>query len=138
MRVSSLCWSHVLTSLVSHQAYLASRDKVAVGLALAHHFLTIRVEGVIHDPLSGVLFVVGLPAQMAEALGDGFQSRPLRLVPERIVGIRAVHDLAQQDQRRIIRQVVLLENGLKKYDLTTDPALVLLDRKSTRLNSSHT
>src|ERR1700680_3661097 len=64
---------------------LASRDKVAVELALAHHFLAIGVEGVIHDPLNGILFVVVFETEVTEALGDGLQSGSLGLVPERIV-----------------------------------------------------
>src|SRR5713226_9780020 len=71
-------------------APLGSRDKVAVGLALAHHLLTIGVERVIDDPLSRVLLVVILEAQVAEALSDGLEARSLGLVPEGIVGIRAV------------------------------------------------
>src|SRR6266700_1120030 len=93
---------------------LGSRDKIAVGLALAHHFLAIGVEGVIDDPLGGVLLVVVFETQLAEALSDGLQSWSLGLVPEGIVGIRAVHDLTEQDQRSVARQVVLLEDGLKR------------------------
>src|SRR5436309_8908071 len=85
-----------LISLVPHQANLASRDKVAVGLALAHHFLAIGVEGIIHDPLGGILLVVILETKMAEALGNRLQSRSLGLVPECIIGIRTVDDLAKQ------------------------------------------
>src|SRR6266702_7759681 len=85
-----------LISLVPHQANLASRDKVAVGLALAHHFLAIGVEGVIDDPLGGVVFMVIPETEMTESLSDGLQSGPLGLVPERVVGIRAIHDLAEQ------------------------------------------
>src|SRR5438105_3010210 len=95
-------------------ASLASRDKVAVGLALAHHFLAIRIEGVIDNPLGGVLLMVILETKMAEALGDGLEARSLGLVPEGIVGIRAVDDLAQQDQRSVARQIVLFEDGLKR------------------------
>src|SRR5713101_5794618 len=83
-----------LISLAPHQVRLGLRDKVTVGLALAHHFLTIGVERIIHDPLGGVLFVIILEAQVAEALGDRLQSRSLGLVPERVVGIRTVDDLA--------------------------------------------
>src|SRR3954464_13489136 len=103
-----------LISLVPLQVCLGSRDKVAIRLALAHHFLTIRVEGIIHDPLGGVLFVVVLETQVTETLGNRLQSWPLGLVPERIVGIRAIHDLAKQNQRCVARQVVLFEDGLKR------------------------
>src|SRR6266516_7897355 len=85
-----------LISLDPYQVILASRDKVAIGLALAHHGLTIGVECVIDDPFSGVLLVVILEPKMAEPLGDGLQAWTLGLVPERVVGISAVDDLAQQ------------------------------------------
>src|SRR5260370_12523050 len=88
----------------SRCASLGSRDKVAVRLALAHHFLAIGIEGVIHNPLGGVLLVVVLETEGAEALSDGLQSRPLVLVPERVVGICAVHALAQQNHRWISPQ----------------------------------
>src|SRR6266566_6145950 len=79
-----------LISLVPHQVNLASRDKVAIRLALAHHFLTIGVERVIHNPFGGVLLVVILETKMAETLGDGLQPWSLGLVPKCIVGIRTV------------------------------------------------
>ena len=60
-----------LISLAPHQANLASRDKVAMRLALAHHFLAIGIEGIIDNPLSGILGVIILETKMAEALGDG-------------------------------------------------------------------
>src|SRR6266436_4090537 len=100
--------------LVPHHVPLGSRDKVAVGLALAHHFLTIGIEGVVDDPLGGVLLVVVLETEVAEALSDGLQSRSLGLVPERIIGIRAIHNLAEQDESRVTSEVVLLEDGLKR------------------------
>jgi len=59
-------------------------------------FLAIGIEGIVDDPLGGVLFVVVLETQVAKTLGDGLQSRSLGLVPERIVGIRAVDDLASK------------------------------------------
>src|SRR6266536_4532077 len=103
-----------LISLDPYQVNLASRDKVAIRLALAHHCLTIGVECVIDNAFGGVLLMVILETKMAETLGDGLQSWTLGLVPERIVGIRTVDDLAQQHQRRISRQVVLLEDSLKR------------------------
>ncbi len=51
---------------------------------------------------------------MPEALSNRLQPFSFRLVPERVVGIRAVDDLAEQDQRCIARQVVLLEDSLKR------------------------
>src|SRR5438105_15556452 len=67
-----------------------SRDKVAVGLTLTHHFLTIGVERIIDDPLSGILLVVILETQVAEACGDGLKAWPLGLIPERVVSIGVI------------------------------------------------
>src|SRR5260370_939109 len=86
----------------------------ATGPALADHLLAVGVEGIVDDPLGGVLLVVVLEAQMPEALSNRLQPLSFRLVPERVVGIRAVDDLAEQDQRCIVRQVVLLEDSLKR------------------------
>src|SRR6266702_3358117 len=52
---------------------------------------------------------------------DFFMS--LGLVAERVVGIRAVHDLTEQDQCCIARQVVLLEDGLKRTLFAVMPQL---------------
>src|SRR5207247_2001467 len=86
----------------------------AIGAALAYHLLTVGVEGIVDDPLGGVQLVVILEAQVLEALGNRLQPLSFGLVPEGIVGIRPVDDLAEQDQRRVVRQVVLLEDGLKR------------------------
>src|SRR5207248_3111043 len=72
------------------------------------------VEGVVDDPFGGVLLMVILEAQMTKTLGNRLQSWPLGLFPECIVSIRAADNLAQQHQGRITRQVVLLEDGLKR------------------------
>src|SRR5216683_5132770 len=86
----------------------------AIESALAHHLPAVSVERVIDDPLGGILFVVVLETQVAEPLGNRLQPFSLRLAPERVVGIRAVDDLAEQDQGRVTRQSILLENGLKR------------------------
>jgi hypothetical protein len=49
-----------------------------------------------------------------EAFGDRFQARPFRLLVERIVRVGPVDDLPDQDQRRIRREIVLLEDGLER------------------------
>src|SRR5229473_1059894 len=75
-----LAWSSVLW------------HEIAVGLALAHHFLTIGIQGVIDDPLGGVLLMVVFVAQVAEAFGNRLQPWPLRLVPQGVIGICAIDD----------------------------------------------
>ena len=70
MRCRAICTLSFLMSLVPHQVRPTLRDKVAIGLALARHFLTIGVEGIIDNPLGGILLVVIFETQMAEALGD--------------------------------------------------------------------
>jgi hypothetical protein len=47
-------------------------DEITTWFPLAHHFLTIGVERVVNDPLSGILRVIVFVAEMAEAFGDGF------------------------------------------------------------------
>src|SRR5215470_16112179 len=63
-----------------------------VGLAVPHHLLAIGIERIVDDPLGGIDRVVVLVAEMAEAFGDGLQSRPFRLSIERIVGVGSVDD----------------------------------------------
>ena len=57
----------------------------AVMLSLAHHLPAIGVEGVVDDPLGGIERMIVRVAEMAEALGDRFEPRPLGLPIERIV-----------------------------------------------------
>src|SRR5436189_1850704 len=58
--------------------------------------------------------MVILEAKVTEALRDGLQSLSFWLVPKGIVGIGAVDDLAQQYQRQITDEVVLVEDSLKR------------------------
>jgi hypothetical protein len=90
------------------------RFELAFRLPDPDHLLTVGIEGVVDDPLSAVDLVVVAEAEMAKAFGDGFQARSLRLPPELVVGVRAVDDLAEQRQRRIAGQPVLVEDGLKR------------------------
>src|SRR5262249_25302486 len=56
----------------------------------------VGIEGVIDDPLPRQDFVVILQAQMAEALGDGFQARGLGAAIKVRANVRPVHDLREQ------------------------------------------
>ena len=55
-----------------------------------------------------------LEAQVPETLGNRLQPLSFRLVPECIVRICAIDDLAEQHQGRITGKVILLEYGLKR------------------------
>src|SRR5260370_17489849 len=90
----------------------------ATGPALADHLLAVGVEGIVDDPLGGVLLVVVLEAQMPEALSNRLQPLSFRLVPERVVGIRAVVVLSDQYRRFIFRPVLLLYYSLKQTFFT--------------------
>ena len=76
--------------------------------------MTVGVEGIIDDPLGGVQLVVICEAQVPEALSNCLQPLSFRLVPEGVIGIGTVDNLAEQDQGWIVSQVVLLEDGLKR------------------------
>src|SRR5690349_5676153 len=78
--------------------------------------------------------------QVAESLSDSFESRPLGLLPERVIGIGAVDDLAQQRQRRIFHQIVLAQNRLKGAFLAVVPQFNTLDiewRRAFALGHRH-
>src|SRR5215831_2112133 len=77
--------------------------KLSVGLATAHHLLTVPVERIVDDGLRRNQFVVVFELEMPKAFGDRIQPRGLRLVPERVVSVSAVYDLCQENDRRITR-----------------------------------
>src|SRR5262249_28371632 len=65
------------------------------------------------DPLGGIHRMIVLEAEMAEAFRDGFKARRFGLLIEAIVGVGAVDDLAQQRERGVIAQLVLLQERLE-------------------------
>ena len=83
-------------------------DKVAVGFAVTHHLLAVRIEGVVNDPFCGIYCMIILVTEMPKAFCNGFQSRSFWLLVQGVVGVRAVDDFAQKDKRPIIRQFVFL------------------------------
>src|SRR6266852_3826332 len=86
----------------------------SVWLSALHHLLAIRVQRIINNPLGCIDFVIVLKIQAAKPFRDGVQPSALRLLPQRVVGVRAIHDLAKQHQRRIRRQTVFLQNRLER------------------------
>ena len=50
---------------------------------------------------------------MPKSFSYGFKSRPFRLAIERVVRVRGIDNLSQKDKRRIIRKLVLLEDGFE-------------------------
>ena len=64
---------------------------------------------------------------MPEALGDGLKARPFGPMIERVVGIGAVHDPAKQHERRISRELVLLQDRLERAFLSVVAQLDVLD-----------
>src|SRR6516162_2817198 len=63
-------------------------------------------------------------AEMAKTLGDGVQPRSFRLVPKRVVRIRPVDDLGQQDDGRIAPELVFLHQRIERALL---PVMAELD-----------
>ena len=58
--------------------------------------------------------MIVLVTEMAETLGDGLKARPFGLVIERVIAIGAIDDPAEQHQRSIVGQLVLLQDGLER------------------------
>src|SRR5436190_24050914 len=93
----------------------ASRSRVSsIGLAAPDPLPAVRVEGGVDDPLGRIELVVTLEAEMPEALRDGIQAGAFGLIPQRVVGVGAVHDPAKQDQGRIAVELVLLHDRLER------------------------
>src|SRR4051812_6236467 len=66
--------------------------KRAPRLPAKNHFSAIRVKRVINDPLGRIDLVVVLVAETAKALGDRAKPGGFRLLPQRVVRIRAIDD----------------------------------------------
>jgi hypothetical protein len=101
--------------------------ELAGRFAALHHLAAILVECVVDDPLGGIERMIILVAEMPEALGDGLKARPFGLMIERVVGIRAVHDPAKQHERRISRELLLLQDRLERAFLSVVAQLDVLD-----------
>jgi hypothetical protein len=82
--------------------------KRAFRLTLRDALLAVRVERVVDDPLRSVDLVVVAQTEVAKAFGHGLETPALGLVPERVVGVGAVHDLREQGERRVLLQQLIL------------------------------
>src|SRR5215831_18629248 len=100
-------WSRRMTSRIL-------LDKVAIGLAPTDHLLAIGIERVVDDPLCGIESVIVFVAEVAEALGNGFEARPFGLMIKGVVRIGTVDDPAEENERVIIGQFVLLQDGFER------------------------
>src|SRR6185295_17072110 len=101
-------------------------------LATIHPLSTVRIQRIVDDPLRPIDLVVVLKAQVAEALGDGGEAGAFGLVPQRVVGVRAVDDAAEERQRRIAVQAVLAEDGLEGAFLSMMAELHAFDVEGNR------
>src|SRR2546423_1655301 len=108
----------------SHRSPRAARQmpvsayEAAVRLAAIYHLAAIRIERVVDDPLSRIVFMVVFEAEMPEAFGDSFQARSLRLLIQRVVGVGTVNDPPQQHQGRVASEFVLLQDCFERAFLT--------------------
>src|SRR6266446_2137675 len=88
--------------------------KRSVRLSPFHHFFAVRIQRVVNNPLGRIDFVVAPEVQMAKTLRNGVQPGGLRLLPQGIIGVRAIHNFPKQHQRCITRQIIFLQNCLKR------------------------
>jgi hypothetical protein len=101
--------------------------KHAVGLPLPHHFLAIGIERVVNDPLGGIKRVIVFITEIAKAFGNGFQTRSFGLLIQCIVGVRAVDDFAEENERAIIRQSVFFQDRFERAFLAVMAEFDVLD-----------
>src|SRR5262245_39344445 len=64
---------------------------------------------------------------MAKTFGDGFQSRPFGLLIERVVGVGAVDDLAQENKGAVLGQLIFFQDCLERAFLAVMAQLDILD-----------
>src|SRR6266852_445935 len=112
--VSFGIFAPVFAAPASFGSFKAASTKRSVWLSPPHHLLTVRIECVIHNPLRGVDIMIILESQVTKSLGDRVQPSSLRLLPQRVVRIRPIHDLPQEHQRRISRQFVFLQDCFER------------------------
>src|SRR5882672_9048494 len=105
----SRCTSE-LTLAVAVQSNCAER---AIRFPFFDHFLTIRVQSIINDPLGSVYFMIVLKAKMPKSLSDSLQADAFQLVPQCIIRIGSIDYFSKQNQRRVRRKLVFLENRFK-------------------------
>src|SRR5262249_13093527 len=110
------------------------RLKRSTELSLPHHLLAVRIKGVVHNPLRGVDFLIVAKTEAAKSIGDGLQSRALRLLIQRVVRIGAVDNFRKQCERRIVLEFVFLENCLKRASL---PFVAELDALHVKGDGAH-
>ena len=92
-----------------------------VRLPTSHHFLAVRIQRIVNNPLGRIDFVVVLKLQVAKSLRDGIQPRAFRLLPQRVVSVRAIHNLSKQCECRVARQIVFLQNRVERTFLSAVP-----------------
>src|SRR5215470_1931119 len=105
----------------------ASLHEISLRLALPHHLAAVGIERVVDDPFRSIERVIVGIAEMPKAFSNRLESWPFRLLVEGVVRIRAIHDAAEQDQRRIGGQPVLLQNSLERTLLAMMAELDVLD-----------
>jgi hypothetical protein len=94
---------------------------------VSDHLLAVGVKSVIDDPFRGIERVIVLVAEMTKTLGDRFETGPLGLMVERVVGVGAVDDPAKQDQRRIAGESIFFQDCLERAFLA-----VMTSRRPSR------
>jgi len=102
-------------------------SKRAVRFSVTHHFLAIRIERVVNNPLCCIQCVVILESEMPKAFSDGNESWTLGLVIERIVRVGAIDDLPKQHERRIAGKLVFLQDRLERALLAVVPEFHVRD-----------
>src|SRR5215469_5155581 len=101
-------------------------SKRPLRLAATHHLLAVRVQRVVDNPLPGVDLVIVPEPEMSETFGNSVESCRLRLVPQGIVGIRAIDDLGEERQCGITTEVVFLDDSVERALFPVVPKLYVL------------
>src|SRR2546428_10503332 len=107
--------------LASVRPVYVPSTKSPVWLPALHHFLAVRIQRIVNNPLGRIDFVVVLKIQAAKPFRDGIQPRAFRLLPQRVVSVRAIHNLSKQCECRVARQIVFLQNRLERTFLAVMP-----------------
>src|SRR5260370_34672169 len=80
--------------------------KHAIKPALPYHLFAVGIERIVNDPLGSIQCVIVLVAEMTKTFCDSLQAGSFGLSIQGIIGVRAIDDLAQQDKRGVVGQLV--------------------------------
>src|SRR5437899_2332295 len=101
MRASGVSACQPLIRSIASQGCCLESFKRSIDFALPHHLAAVSIQSIIDDPFRSVDFMIVLESQMTKPLCNCVETGTFRLMPERVVRVRAIDNFSEQDQRWI-------------------------------------